>query len=355
MTKRTGRYFCTLAAVLFAGCIGSETEMTMPKGSSDSGASAESSSEATSDKAGKMLTICMLPKIKGISYFSSCLVGAEEAAKELGNVRLIYDGPTDGDPKKQAEMIEQWTIDEVDVICVSPNAPDVVASAMKEARAAGIQVITWDADGAPDSRAFFVNQASASAIGEGMVDAMVSDLGADTSGDVVIVSADATSANQNSWIEAMKPALEKTQLKLVTIKYPGENAANALADAKDVISKYPNLKGVFGISSVSFPGAAEAVEQSGQSGKILVTGLSTPNDMKKFVRNGTVRSVVLWNTVDLGYLTVYVAEAIATGKLQSGASVFSAGRLGEKNIAGDNVLLGDIMIFTKDNIDSYDF
>ncbi|MCA9024005.1 MAG: substrate-binding domain-containing protein [Planctomycetaceae bacterium] len=298
----------------------------------------------------------MLPKIKGIAYFSSCAEGAREAADELGNVELIYDGPTDGDPKKQAEMIEQWTVEGVDVICVAPNAPDVVAGAMRDAQDAGIKVLTWDAEGVEGTRSFFVNQATSQAIGEGMVQAMVKDLGGpDVEGDVVIISSDATSANQNAWIDVMKPALEKTKLNLVTIKYPGENASNALADAQDVIKKYPNLKGIFGISSVSFPGAAEAVEQMGKSGEILVTGLSTPNEMKRFVRNGTVKSVVLWNTIDLGYLTVLAAESLAQGKLKPGDTAIQAGRLGEKPIAGDNILLGDILVFTADNIDQYDF
>ena len=324
-----------MASLLF-GCASSETD---------------SSAGNSSDK----ITVCLLPKIKGIAYFSSCAVGAREAAAELGNIELIYDGPTDGDARKQAEMIENWTVDGVDVICVSPNAPDVVASAMRDAQAAGVKVITWDADGVSDSRSHFVNQATAKSIGEGMVNAMVNDLGADTEGDVVIISSDATSANQNSWIDIMKPAIEKTKLNLATIKFPGENAAAALADSKDVIKKYPNLKGIFGISSVSFPGAAEAVEQSGKTGEILVTGLSTPNDMKRFVQNGTVKTVVLWNTVDLGYLTVFAAEALATGKLAADADTFSAGRLGELKVEGDNILLGDILLFTKENIDEYDF
>ena len=314
----------------------------------------DSSQTATASAGSHKLRVALLPKIKGISYFSSCFKGAEEAAKELG-IDLIYDGPTDGNPRKQAEMIEQWTIDGVDVICVAPNAPDVVASAMQEARAAGVSVITWDADGTAESRSFFVNQASAQAIGEGLVNAMLEDLGPDTEGDVVIISADATSENQNAWIETMKPALAKSKLKLATIKYPGENASNALADSQDVISKYPNLKGIFGISSVSCPGAAEAVEQSGKGGKILVNGLSTPNDMKKFVQNGTVRSFILWHTVDLGYLTIHVAKALAAGELKPGATSLKAGRLGELSIVGDNVMLGDILVFTKANIDQYDF
>lgn len=348
MKKNTLRTFLTLVAAAFiTGCGGDKGTQPSP--------SAGGTPAAGGTEAGKKITVAFLPKIKGIAYFSSCAEGAQEAAKELGNVELIYDGPTDGDPKKQAEMIESWTVDGVDVIAVSPNAPDVVANAMKEAIAEGVKIITWDADAAADTRSFFVNQATAQAIGEGMVNAMINDLGADTEGDVVIISSDATSANQNAWIDAMKPAIEKSKLKLATIKYPGENASQALADSKDVIKKYPNLKGLFGISSVSFPGASEAVAQTGNSGKILVTGLSTPNDMKKFVKDGTVKSVVLWNTVDLGYLTVHVAEALANGKLKEDATTFTAGRLGEKRIAGDNVLLGDILVFTKDNIDEFDF
>ena len=119
----------------------------------------------------RKIRVCLLPKIKGISYFSACYEGAKKAAAELPNVELIYDGPIDGDPKKQAEMIERWIVDKVDVICVAPSAPDVVANAMKDARAAGIHVITWDADGTPDSREFFVNQATAESIGKGLVSA----------------------------------------------------------------------------------------------------------------------------------------------------------------------------------------
>lgn len=333
---------CLVAAALFAICCGCSGPSSQNPASQASGSS-------------EKITVCLLPKIKGISYFSSCADGARAAAAELGNVELIYDGPTDGDPRKQAEMIENWTVDGVDVICISPNAPDVVAAAMKDAQAAGVKVVTWDADARPECRSFFVNQATAKSIGEGMVNSMISDLGADTVGDVVIISSDATSDNQNTWIETMKPAIEKSNLTLATIKYPGENAANALADSQDVIKKYPNLKGIFGISSVSFPGAAEAVAQAGKSGEILVTGLATPNDMKAFVKNGTVKTVVLWNTVDLGYLTVYAAEALASGKLTSGATTFPAGRLGDLEVAGDNILLGDIIRFTNENIDDYDF
>jgi hypothetical protein len=65
--------------------------------------------------------------------------------------------------------------------------------------------------------------------------------------------------------------------------------------------------------------------------------------------------VILWNTLDLGYLTIYASEAVATGKLKPGATTFAAGRLGNVRIDGDQILLGKILVFTKDNIDQYDF
>lgn len=142
------RPICWLASIAIAvsifGCAKHDSSQT-------TGTSGET---ATASAGSHKLRVALLPKIKGISYFSSCFNGARQAAEELGNVELIYDGPTDGDPKKQAEMIEQWTVDGVDAICVAPNAPDVVANAMKEARAAGVKVLTWDADGTQDSRSF---------------------------------------------------------------------------------------------------------------------------------------------------------------------------------------------------------
>lgn len=305
----------------------------------------------------KKLTICMLPKKKGLPYFTTCAKGATEAAKELGDIELIYDGPTDGSPEKAAAMVERWTLQKVDAIAVSPNDPQVLAPAMKKARDKGIKVITWDADAEPASREFLVNQATARDIGFALVDAMAKDLGGtDPEGEVAIITATLTAANQNEWIKFMKERLAKyPKMSLVALKPSNEDQRLAFQVAQDLMKAHPNLKGIFGISSVAFPGAAEAVKQAGKSGHVLVTGLSTPNDMKPYVHDGTVKSVVLWNTVDLGYLTVHTAKALIEGKLKRGDSTLKAGRLGDKKIDGDQVLLGDILVFTKDNIDQFDF
>ena len=145
-------------------------------------------------------------------------------------------------------------------------------------------------------------------------------------------------------------------LKLSIATEPSDdNQTKALQVTQDLIKAHPDLKGVWAISSAAFPGAADGIQQSNMAGQIQITGLSTPNDMKKFVHAGTVKSVVLWNTVDLGYLTIYVAEAVATGKIHAGDTTFKAGRLGERKIVDGQVMLGDILVFTKDNIDKFNF
>jgi len=114
------------------------------------------------------------------------------------------------------------------------------------------------------------------------------------------------------------------------------------------------VKVVVAIAAPAVPGAAEAVKQFGRT-DVKVTGLSLPNMSKPYVHSGIVESIVLWNTRDLGYLTVYAAHALAEGLLRHDARNFQAGRLGTTRLNVDQVLLGAPFIFTKANIDQFDF
>jgi len=341
-----------LAALALSLCIvGCSSGGEAPTASGTTGGAAPAAN------AGKKITVAMLPKKKGVPYFTSCSEGAMEAAKELGNVELIYDGPTSGDAADAVKLVDQWVAQGVDVIAISPNDPAVLGPAMKRARDAGIKVITWDADADPANREFLINQATPEDIGNALVDTMAKDLGGDAAkGDVAIVTASLTAANQNEWIKFMKVRLEKYPgLKLVATKPSDEDQKKAFSTTQDLMKTYPDLKGVFAISSVAFPGAAEAIKQSGNSGKVMVTGLSTPNHMRTYVNDGVVKSVILWSTQDLGYLTVYAARALVDGDLKSGSTTIKAGRLGEKKVVGDNVMLGGTITFTKENIADFNF
>lgn len=332
------------AGALVAGLWGCSNDAHRPDGAQ----------EGVSSRSGETITIGLLPKKKGISFFTSCAAGAQEAADELGNVELVYDGPTEGDPSKAAELVNQWALQGFDVIAVSADDAQILGAAMKKAQEKGVKVIAWDADVPADSRSFFVNQATPEQIGFKLVDVLAEEIG--KAGEVAIVSSSQTSSNQNNWIEHMKTRLENyPKMKLVAIEYPGEDQDRCLETTRTLLKAHPNLKGVWGLSSVAFPGAAEAIRQAGKSGVVKATGICTPKPMKPYVADGTVTSVVLWDTRDLGYLTIRAAEALASGKLKPGATSLQAGRLGEREVIGDNVMLGDMLIFNKGNIDQYDF
>jgi len=298
--------------------------------------------------------ICMMPKLVGIPYFNASEKGAKEAAEELG-VELVYDGPTEAKAALQSQMIEQWIQQQCCAISVAANDPDALAPAMKKAEDAGIKTSAWDADVAKDAREVFVNQATFEAIGYKLVDVMAEQTGG--KGKFLVVTGSLTAPNQVAWLKEMRERMkEKYPEMSISSVEPGEEDLQLGIDiTKNYLRANPDTTGVFGITSVALPGAAEAVEQEGLEGEVAVTGLSTPNDMKPHLDSGAVEKFVLWNPVDLGYLAVHVANAQLEDNLPK-SGTFKAGRLGEvKMLAEDEVLLGPPLVFTPENIDQYDF
>ena len=297
--------------------------------------------------------IAMMPKAKGDPYFISCRKGAEEAAAELG-VELLWDGPTDLDPAKQSEVVEAWITRGVDVIAVSVENEVAISTVLRKARAHGIHVITWDADAQKDARDFFIDQATPQGIGQTLTDEAARITGG--AGEFAIITASLSAANQNQWIAAIKARLAEKhpRLQLVAIQPSEGDRDRAFRETQTVLKVHPGVRLVMAIAAPAVPGAAEAVQQSGRT-DVKVTGLSLPNMCKPYVHAGVVDSIVLWNTVDLGYLTVHAAQALATGRLAPGAREVQAGRLGRVEVRGDEVMLGAPFVFDKSNIDRFDF
>jgi rhamnose transport system permease protein len=301
----------------------------------------------------KRVTIGMMPKTKGDPYFVSCKLGAEEAAKELG-IDLIWDGPTEMDPAKQNEVVEGWITKGVSAIAVSVSNEASISTVLRKARARGIPVLTWDADAAPDARDFFVNQATPQGIGETLMDETARILGG--KGEFAIVTGTLSAANQNEWIKFIKQRLAAKYpgIKLAVIRPSDDDRDKAFAETQTILKVYPNVRVVMGIATPAVPGAAEAVKQSGRK-DVRVTGLTLPSLAKPYVHGGTVESVVLWDTGNLGYLTVYASDAAVRGTLKAGVKEMQAGRLGKIEISGDQVLLGAPFVFNASNIDRFNF
>jgi ABC-type sugar transport system substrate-binding protein len=321
---------------------------------------------------GQPITVVDVPKLIGIGYFNATSAGMQEAAAELGNVTVTTDGPTEGDIVQQIEFIERYITQGVDGILFAANDPVAISPVLRDALADGIVVVGYDANSQPDARTWFVNQAEFNGIAKGMVDSMVAEIGEE--GRFAIVTSSFTAPNQGRWIAEMQAYIAKcypgmTWLETVESQ---EDQNLAFQQTQALINKYgAELDGVFGMSSVAFPGAADAVQQASlcspddaaagvgaanPDAAVAIVGLSTPNQMKPFVENGCVESVVLWNPVDLGYAATYVLRAVVDGELMPGATSVMAGRLGELMVVnGSEILLGAPFIYTEENIFDFDF
>mgnify|MGYP001161997860 FL=1 len=328
--------------------------------------------EGAADLAGQPITLIDVPKLIGIGYFNATSLGMQQAAEELGNVTVTTDGPTEGDIVQQIEFLERYITQGVDGILFAANDPVAISPTLRDALAQGIHVVGYDAGSDPDAREWFVNQAEFNGIAKSMVDSMVAEIGAE--GRFAIVTSSFTAPNQARWIAEMQAYIGHcypTLTWLETVESQ-EDQQLAFQQTQALIQKYgAELDGVFGMSSVAFPGAADAVQQSSlcspddaadgvgapdADSAVAIVGLSTPNQMKPFVENGCVESVVLWNPIDLGYAATYAMRAVVDGELTADSTTLEAGRLGTLQVVnGSEILLGLPFVYTQDNIGDFDF
>ncbi len=315
-------------------------------------ANASGSASATGN--GKPV-IAMLPKLINIDYFDACKRGAQQAADEIG-VTLIFDGPTEPSGAEQNKFIDTWIRQKVSAICIAPNQPKTIQRFVEKAQAAGIKVLTWDSDATESGRDLFVNQVDEKVLGETLMDDLAKQMGEEGEWAIAIASLDA--ANLNTWRrQAEARAQEKyPKLKLVATEVTKEDENFARQKVETLLNAYPNLKGIIAFDSNSVPGASEAVKRAGKIGKVAVTGNSTPNKMRPYIKDGVLQSFYLWDPRALGGLTVRLAKHLIDGKpITDGMDVPGHGKISISKQDGKTVIMADPVRFTKENIDKYDF
>jgi len=177
-------------------------------------------------------------------------------------------------------------------------------------------------------------------------------------GEVAILSATAQATNQNTWIEWMKKEWAKpdyAKMKLVTTVYGDDVADKSYRETQGLIKAYPNLKGIIAPTSVGIVAAAKAVVDANLVGKVFVSGLGLPSEMKGAVLAGATDTFAIWNPIDLGYSATMIAAMIASGKATGAAGTsIHAGRMGDIKIADDgSAAMADPFTFDKSNIEKF--
>jgi rhamnose transport system substrate-binding protein len=342
-----------VALLVFSAC-GSTKDDESSSSSTKKSSSAGANPDAEIKKGLKTVSI---PKQLGNPYEVFEHSGVDEALKELGGSNRTT-GPTDAGASTQIPIINSAVQQKPDAIIIAGNDPNAVAPALKQAASRGVKVVGMDSDVAPDARSVFINQVTTQLVGENQVESISKQIGA--KGEIAILSATANATNQNAWIKVMKETLKKPKykgIKLVKVAYGDDDDQKSFQQTQGLLSAYPNLKGIISPTTVGVAAAARYLSKSPQKGKVKLTGLGFPNQMRKFVKDGTVEQFQLWVPKDVGYLAGQAAAALVAGRITGKeGEKFKAGRLGNYTIgANGEIVLGPLTTFDKNNIDKFDF
>jgi rhamnose transport system substrate-binding protein len=337
--------------------------------------------------AGKTYKVGVIPKFIAEDYFIACERGFRQAEKELGNIKVDWIGDTMSQTSaaNQKNYIQSFIDKKYDAILVSALDPESYADTLRAAMKKGIKVITWDADVNPTARNFFVNQAEGDQIAVQLLKGLAGGLSSYTASKqatVALVSTTNDSPNQNAWLAAIvaeynaKKTTDYKHIKLLAdpaqIVYAGNDRGTADEKIKSLLSANRKIKGIIALSSNTVPAVSSARDQLGIKEAINIVGVSVPESSRKDMVDKKMAAVVLWQPFDLGYLTLYAAEAVLKGQNPSGAAFksplsgknmtvsFIDGKTpvlypaeGHKILANNVIILGDPIVWNLKNIERF--
>jgi rhamnose transport system substrate-binding protein len=314
-----------------------------------------SSSSASSSK----FSIAFVPKQLNNPYTDVELGGGKKAAAELKGVTYSVVGPNTASASSQVSYINTLTQKKINVIAIAANDPNAVCSALNQAKAGGAKIITFDSDTAKSCRSLFINQVNTADVASVELKQLGEQINYE--GDFAILSATANATNQNAWIADMKADLKSdpkySKMNLVTTVYGNDDDTTSFQVAQGLLSTYPNLKGIISPTTVGIAATARYLSTSSYKGKVILVGLGLPNQMRQYVKDGTVKEFALWDPAKIGQAAVYAAKALVAGTITGKTGdTFKAGSLGTLKVGADNtVIVGGPTEFDASNIDNYNF
>jgi rhamnose transport system substrate-binding protein len=322
--------------------------------SSDSGSSGSSGGGSGGGSAsGK--TITFIPKSLGNKYFQASDSGGKTAVEEFkGKFQEV--GPTEASPTAQSSFIQTATQQQAGAIVLAANDPNAVCADLDAAKQAGVKVVTFDSD--TKCRDLFINQVTVQGVADGLVDLMGKHLNG--KGKVGIESGGPNATNLNAWVDAIKKTMAEKypDVEIVDVVYGNDVDADSYNAAKGLIQNHPDLNGIIAPDSVAVKEAAHFLSDSPQyQGKIWLTGLGLPSELKDYVHSGVIEQFGLWNPEDLGFLAAYAAKALIEGDITGAeGDKFEAGKLGSYTVEKNGeVVLGPLKVFDKSNVDDFSF
>ena len=326
------------AAALIAGCgsVGGATAEPAAGGSAAAGGDAVAAADMT------MVTVV---KLQGIAWFDRMAVGVDEYAEESG-VDARVEGADDVSPEKQIQIIQDLVAQDPTAITVVPNSPEALSNVLAQAREQGIIVVSHEASGIEnvdiDIEAFD-NAAYGSQIMANLGECMGGE------GEYVQFVGGLTAKTHMEWVGAAYETQQADFPDMVRVEDPIESTDNenaAYEKAKEILAKYPDIKGFQGSAGNDVPGIGRAVLEAGLEDEICVMGTSIPSASEKYLADGSIDKIFFWDPALAGKAQLKIAQILAEGgTIEEGTDLGIEGYESLVKVEGfDNVYAGDAAV-----------
>lgn len=300
--------------------------------------------------------IAFVPKVIGQAWWDYVRDGGVKVWAEENGIDVKYQGPTEVDAAAQVQIMTDLIAQDIDILLFSPNDPDAVENICKQAREKGIIVIAHEASGMKNVD-YDIEAFDEAGLGGFMMDQLAAQMGEE--GEYVTMVGSMTMESHNNWADAavarQKDAYPGMTLVADARVSSESDAEVAYQKTKELLKKYPNLKGIQGTSSFDAPGAARAIEELGLAGKVFAISVALPSETRDYLKDGVLQAVALWDPALSAKAMLNLAMKMWNGEeIVDGMDL---GVEGYNNVQIDGTLMvgqGWIAI-TKDNVDTFTF
>ncbi|WP_217178661.1 autoinducer 2 ABC transporter substrate-binding protein [Streptomyces sp. AC495_CC817] len=302
-------------------------------------------------------TMVTVVKISGVGWFDRMEVGVTEFAEETG-IDARQEGADDASPEKQIQIIQDLIPQAPAAITVVPNSPEALETVLAQARKQGIVVVTHEAAGITNADIdieAFDNRAYGAKIMDNLAECM------DGEGQYVSFVGGLTAKTHMDWVGGAYDQQQAEYPDLTRVEEPVESKEDesvAYQRAKELLAKYPDLKGFQGSAGTDVAGIARAVQEAGLEDQVCVMGTSIPSVAKKYIDDGSIDKIFFWDPAMAGKAQLKIAQLLVDGEeITDGTDLGIEGYNSLKKLDGfDNVFVGDAaVIVDKSNVDEYDF
>jgi simple sugar transport system substrate-binding protein len=251
-------------------------------------------------------------KLIGVGWFDNMDKGIKAWAKS-NKVDATMTGATDASPEKQSKMVEDLIAQKVTGIGIVPNDVASIDGVIAKAKRAGIKVVTHEASAIKNADAN-IEAFNNAAYGAVIMDNLATCMG--NAGQYAAFVGTLTNGSHNEWVAGALAQAKKKYSGITRVEDPiesKENAETAYDKTKELIKKYPNIKGIQGSSANDVVGIGKAVEELGLNDKVCVMGTSIPSMTSKYLTTGAIDKIFFWDSALAGKAMLNMLEILNKG------------------------------------------